>query len=137
MTNRNELVTGHEKHKHYHDRDHDDEGRREGRSIFYTNATASQLSKSAVELETDLYKKLNFPAPYSSPPAVQRRNDRAEIVLLSSLEASRASVTSADVQMIEGEQNTSVQGSLQVCKLSIESYIVAYYYIKCDWQLHI
>ena len=128
MTNRDELVTGHEKRKHYCD----DEGRREGKSIFYTDpvTTVSQLSKSAVELETDLDKQLYFASPYSSPPAAQGRNDRAEIVLLSSLEASRASVTSADVQMIEGEQNTSVQGSLKVSKLSTVSYIVVYYYIS-------
>ena len=88
MTHRHELVTGHEKRMHY------DEGRREGRSTFYI--TAGQPSKSAVELQS--HKQVNFP-PYSSPP---RRRNSAEI-LLSSLEVSRASVTSADVQMIESE----------------------------------
>ena len=137
MNYRGELVTGQEKAREKHKPCCDDEGRREGRSTFYT--TASQLDKSAVELETDLDKQLYFSSPYSSPPAAQHHNDRAEIVrLLSSppwhsLEASRASVTSADVQMIEGEQNTSVQGSLKVSKLSTVSYIVVLLY-KCDWH---
>ena len=112
MTNRDssELVTGRE-------------GRKEGRSTFYTTQSPSQLSESEVELETDLDKQVvNFP-PYFSPPAAQRLNS-TEIVLLRSLEASRASVTSADVQMTEGEQNTSVQGpSLQVSKLSMHCMI--------------
>ena len=108
MINRDELVTGHEKRKLIHD----NEGRREGRSTFYT--PANQPSKSSpVELESD--EQVNFRPPFSSPPKPSRYRNGAEMLVLSGLEVSRASVTSADVQMIEGEQNTSVQGpSLQV-----------------------
>ena len=107
MTSRDELVTGHEKCVR------DDEGRREGRSIFYT--ATSLLSKSTVELES--YKQVNFP-PYSSPPQ-DRQNE-----VVSSFESSRASVTSADVEMIENEQNTIVQRPLQVSQLSIELHAI-------------
>ena len=107
MTSRDELVTGHEKCMR------DDEGRREWRSIFYT--ATSLLSKSTVELES--YKQVNFP-PYSSPPQ-DRQNE-----VVSSFESSRASVTSADVEMIENAQNTIVQRPLQVSQLSIELHAI-------------
>ena len=87
--NRDELVTGQEVHK------------REGRSIFYTSV---QLGKSTESLES--YKRADAPPLHSSPHQAEK---------LSSLEISRASVTSTDVaQMIVSEQNASAQERLRI-----------------------
>ena len=94
------------------------EGEKEG--VLFTSLPASHASKSAVELQS--HKQVNFP-PYSSPP---RRRNSAEI-LLSSLEVSRASVTSADVQMIESKQTANVQRPLQVSLLSIKPICIRGY----------